>query len=197
MAGTRRIVERLGALLLSMAISAMVFRPLMMDKHYFIGLRSDGGDAATVELLPLNSRIDSRVTTSLGPEVDSIIKKKEADSSPPLSESRARFVSHYDDVPDVAYLPASMLTQRPIVLVDIHPELPESLQGVDPQFVDLLLLINAFGDVDQVRLESLPALSASMVQELQQHFQVMRFMPGQWEGQAVPSALRIRVKLHP
>jgi len=40
-------------------------------------------------------------------------------------------------------------------------------------------------------------LSASMVQELRQHFQVMRFMPGQWEGQAVPSALRIRVQLHP
>jgi hypothetical protein len=40
-------------------------------------------------------------------------------------------------------------------------------------------------------------LSASMVQELRRHFQVMRFMPGQWEGQAVPSALRIRVQLHP
>ncbi len=197
MAGTRRIVERLGALLLSMAISAMVFRPLMMGKHYFIGLRSDGGDAATVELLPLNSRIDSRVTTALGPEVDSIIKIKEADSSPPLGESHAPFVSHYDDVPDVAYLPASMLTQRPIVLVDIHPELPASLQGVEPQFVDLLLLINTYGDVDQVLLESLPTLSASMVRELRQHFQVMRFMPGQWEGQAVPSALRIRVQLHP
>ena len=83
------------------------------------------------------------------------------------------------------------------MLVDIHPELPASLQGVEPQSVDLLLLINIFGDVDQVLLESLPTLSASMVQELQQHFQVMRFMPGQWQGQAVPSALRIRVKLHP
>jgi hypothetical protein len=197
MAGTRRTVERLGALLLSMAISVLVFRPLMVGKHYFIGLRGDGSDPATVELLPLNSRIDSRVTTALGPEVDSLIKIKEADSSPPLGESHAPFVSHYDDVPDVAYLPVSMLTQRPIVLVDIHSELPESLQGVEPQFVDLLLLINAFGDVDQVRLESFPALSASMIQELLQHFQVMRFMPGQWEGQAVPSALRIRVKLHP
>jgi hypothetical protein len=90
-----------------------------------------------------------------------------------------------------------MLTQRPMVLVDIHPELPESLQGVEPQFVDLLLLINTDGDVDQVRLESVPVLSITMVQELQQHFQVMRFMPGQWNGQAVPSALRIRVQLHP
>ncbi len=197
MAGTRRTVERLGALLLSMAISVLVFRPLMMGKHYVVGLRGDGGDPVTVELLPSNSRIDSPVTAVLGSEVDSITKIKEADSPLPLGASHAPFVSHYDDVPDVVYLPVSMLTQRPIVLVDIHPELPESLQGVEPQFVDLLLLINAFGDVDRVRLESLPALSASMIQELLQHFQVMRFMPGQWEGQAVPSAMRIRVKLHP
>jgi hypothetical protein len=197
MAGTRRIVERLAALLLSMAISVLVFRPLMMGKHYFIGFRTEVGDPGTVELLPLNNRIHSQASTVLGTEVDSIVKTKEADSPPPLGETHALFVSHYDDVPDVAYLPASILTQRPIVVVDINPELPESLQGVEPQFVDLLLLISAFGDVDQVRLESLPALSASMVQELRQHFQVMRFMPGQWEGQAVPSALRIRVKLHP
>ena len=138
----------------SMAISVLVFRPLMMGKHYFVGLRGDRGDPVTVELLPLNSRIDSRVPAVLGSKVDNL---------QPVGASNAPFISHNDDLPDVAYLPASMLTQRPIVLVDIHHELPESLQGVDPQFVDLLLLINAFGDVDQVRLESLPALSASMV----------------------------------
>ncbi len=197
MAGTRRTVERLGALLLSMAISVLVFRPLMVGKHSFVGFRGDGGAPAIVELLPLNSRIDSRVTAALGPEVESITKIKEADSPSSLAESHTPFLSHGDDVTGAGYLPASMLTQRPIVLVDIHPELPASLQGVEPQSVDLLLLINIFGDVDQVLLESLPTLSASMVQELQQHFQVMRFMPGQWRGQAVPSALRIRVKLHP
>jgi len=197
MAGTRRTVERLGALLLSIAISVLVFRPLMVGKHSFVGFRGDGGAPAIVELLPLNSRIDSRVTAALGTEVESITKIKEADSTPSLAESHTPFLSHDDDVTGAGYLPASMLTQRPIVLVDIHPELPASLQGVEPQSVDLLLLINAFGDVDQVRLESFPALSASMVQELQQHFQVMRFMPGQWQGHAVPSALRIRVKLHP
>ena len=197
MAGTRRTVERLGALLLSMAISLLVFRPLMMGKYYVVGLRGDSGDPVTVELLPSNSRIDSPVTAVLGSEVDSINKIKEADSPLPLGASPDSFASQHDDVPVAGYLPASMLTQRPIVLVDIHPELPASLQGAEPQFVDMLLLINTYGDVDQVLLESLPTLSVSMVQQLRQHFQVMRFMPGQWEGQAVPSALRIRVQLHP
>jgi hypothetical protein len=197
MAGTRRTIERLGALLVSVAISVLVFRPLMVGKNSFVGFRGDSGDPATVTVLPLHSRIDSLATKVLSAPIHSVIEIKEADNPQPPTESHAPFVSHYDDVPGAVYLPASMLTQRPIVLVDIHPELPESLQGVEPQFVDLLLLINAYGDVDQVRLESLPTLSVAMVQELKQHFQVMRFMPGQWEGQAVPSALPIRVQLHP
>jgi hypothetical protein len=169
----------------------------MMGKDYFVGLRGDGGDSVTVAVLLLNSHVDSPPNKVLSAPIDSLIEIKEVDDPPPPTESHGPFVSHFDDVPGSTYLPASMLTQRPIVLVDIHPELPASLQGVEPQSVDLLLLINVFGDVDQVLLESVPTLSASMVQELQQHFQVMRFMPGQWQGQAVPSALRIRVKLHP
>jgi hypothetical protein len=197
MAGTRRTVERLGALLVSVTISVLVFRPLMMGQHSFVGFRGGADDPATVKLLLLDSRIDSLATEALSTEIDTAIDIKEADNPLLPVESHAPSVANYDDVPGAAYLPASMLTQRPIVLVDIHPELPASLQGVEPQFVDLLLLINTYGDVDQVLLESLPTLSASMVQELRQHFQVMRFMPGQWEGQAVPSALRIRVQLHP
>ncbi len=197
MAGTRRTVERLGALLVSVTISVLVFRPLMMGQHSFVGFRGGADDPATLKILPLDGRIDPLAAEALSTEIDSVIEIKEVDNPPLPVESHAPFVANYDDVPGAAYLPASMLTQRPIVLVDIHPELPASLQGVEPQFVDLLLLINTYGDVDQVLLESLPTLSASMVRELRQHFQVMRFMPGQWEGQAVPSALRIRVQLHP
>jgi hypothetical protein len=197
MAGTRRTVERLGALLVSVTISMLVFRPLVMGKHSLVGFRGDGDDPGAVALLPLNSRIDSLATKVLSTPIDSVIEIKGVDDPPLPVESHDSFVSGYHDVPGAGYLPASMLTQRPIVLLDIHPELPASLQGVEPQFVDMLLLINTYGDVDQVLLESLPTLSASMVQELRQHFQVMRFMPGRWEGQAVPSALRIRVQLHP
>jgi hypothetical protein len=194
-ARTRRTVERLAALLVSVIISVLIFRPLMVGENVFGGVRDAAGDPATITVLLPTSRSDSLVTETLSARNESVIDT--ADNPQPPSESHEPIAFRPDDEPGAKYLPASMLTQRPIVLLDAHPELPESLQGVEPQFVNLLLLINAFGDVDQVRLESVPTLSAAMVQELQQHFQVMRFMPGQWQGQAVPSALRIRVQLYP
>lgn len=197
MAGTRRTVERLVALLISVIITVLMFRPLMMGKNIFGGFHGDGTDPATIAVLVLNGRNDSLDTEKLSVPMAPVIDAQKVDNTLLTGESPDPFISHPDTEPGGAYLPVSMLTQRPIVLVDIHPELPGSLQGVEPQFIDLLLLINAFGDVDQVRLESVSTLSTSMVQELQQHFQVMRFMPGQWRGQAVPSALHIRVQLYP
>lgn len=197
MAGTRRTVERLGVLLVSVTISVLVFRPLMIGEKILGGLRDGAGHPVIIAVLLTSGRNDSLVTEALSAPIDSVVETKEGDDPPPPIESHESFVSRYHDVPGAGYLPASMLTQRPIVLLDVHPELPASLQGAEPQFVDLLLLINTYGDVDQVLLESLPILSAAMAQELRQHFQVMRFMPGQWEGQAVPSALRIRAQLHP
>lgn len=167
----------------------------MVGENVFGGVRDAAGDPVTITVLLPTSRSDSLVTETLSARNESVIDT--ADNPQPPSESHEPIAFRPDDEPGAKYLPASMLTQRPIVLLDVHPELPESLQGVEPQFVNLLLLINAYGDVDQVRLESVPTLSAAMVQELQQHFQVMRFMPGQWQGQAVPSALRIRVQLYP
>ena len=195
MAGTRRTVEHLAVLLVSVIISVLVFRPLMVGENVFGGFRDGAGDPATIAVLLPTSRSDSLVNETLSAPIDSVIDT--ADNPRLPGEAHEPIAFRPDDEPGAKYLPASMLTQRPIVLVDVHPELPESLQGVAPQFIDLLLLISAYGDVDQVRLESVPTLSAAMVQELQQHLQVMRFMPGQWEGQAVPSALRIRVQLHP
>lgn len=196
MAGTRRAVERLSTLLLSVVISLLVFLPLMMGENSVGGSRrSDYADI--VVLLTPNSLSESYAAEEQSAKSDSIIHGEEVDDLLLHSDSHDSPVPHSDDSVDATYLPASMLTQRPIVLVDIHPELPEALKDVEPQFVDLLLLINAYGDVDQVRLASVPDLSAALAAELRQHFKVMRFMPGQWEGRAVPSALRIRVQLHP
>jgi hypothetical protein len=195
MARTRRTVERLAALLVAVIISVLVFRPLMIGEKYFGGSREVAGDPATIAFILTTSRSDSLVTKTLSARNESVIDT--ADNLLLPGESHEPIAFRPDDESGAKYLPASMLTQRPIVLLDIHPELPESLQGVEPQFVNLLLLINAYGDVDQVRLETISTLSAAMVQELRKHFQVMRFMPGQWQGQAVPSALRIRVQLYP
>jgi hypothetical protein len=182
-------------MLVAVVISVLVFRALMVGKNTFGGFREGNGDPATIAVILPTSRSDPLVTETPSAPNDSVIDT--ADNPQPSSESNVPIAFRPNDEPGAKYLPASMLTQRPIVLLDIHPELPESLQGVEPQFVNLLLLINAYGDVDQVRLESMPTLSTAMIQELQRHFQVMRFMPGQWEGQAVPSALRIRVQLYP
>lgn len=183
-------------LLLSAVISLLLILPLTMGKNS-IGSGHGGDHSVAVVLLSLNSLDDSSVAEEMPIAANSVIDSKETGDLLRHSESHQSLVSRPDDVADAAYLPASMLTQRPIVLVDIRSELPEALKGIEPQFVDLLLLINVYGDVDQVRLTSVPALSPAMVEELRQHFQVMRFMPGQWEGRAVPSALRIRVQLHP
>jgi hypothetical protein len=182
-------------MLVAVVISVLVFRALMVGEIFFGGFREGNGDPATIAVILPTSRSDSLSTDTSSAPNDSVIDT--ADNPQPSSESNVPIAFRPNDEPGAKYLPASMLTQRPIVLLDIHPELPESLQGVEPQFVNLLLLINAYGDVDQVRLESMPTLSTAMIQELQRHFQVMRFMPGQWEGQAVPSALRIRVQLYP
>ena len=196
MAGTRRTVERLAALVVSVTISMLIVLPLLMGKNS-VGGSQIGSHSDVIALLLPNGPVNALVTDDLSNPLDSVIQNKETDDLPLSRESHDSLVPELNAEVDAAYLPTSMLTQRPIVLMDIHPELPESFQGIKPQFVELLLLINAYGDVDQVRLASVPALSASMVEELRQHFQVMRFMPGQWEGRAVPSALRIRVQLHP
>ena len=196
MAGTRRTVECLGTLLLSAAISLLLILPLTTGKNPIGG--GHGGDHyVAVVLLSPDSLGDSSVAEEMHIAADSVIDSKQTSDLLRHSKSHQSLAFRPDDAAEAAYLPASMLTQRPIVLVDILSDLPEALKGVEPQFVDLLLLINVYGDVDQVRLTSVPALSASMVEELRRHFQVMRFMPGQWEGRAVPSALRIRVQLHP
>ena len=76
MAGTRRTIERLGALLVSVAISVLVFRPLMVGKNSFVGFRGDGGDPATVTVLPFHSRIDSLATKVLSAPIHSVIEIK-------------------------------------------------------------------------------------------------------------------------
>lgn len=97
----------------------------------------------------------------------------------------------------IVYVPVSLLTQRPAVLVDIDSEVSERLQSATPQSFELLLLINEYGDVDHVHIVSMTGLTSIQLSEIRQLFQSLRFLPGQLEGVAMASALRIRVQLHP
>lgn len=93
-----------------------------------------------------------------------------------------------------AYLPASKLTERPLVLLDIDPLLASTQDDGNLQQIVLRLLINEYGDVDQVLAED-AALPPELLHALQQRFLRARFLPGRLLDRAVPSALRIAVTL--
>jgi len=102
------------------------------------------------------------------------------------------------------YLPAAVLTDKPSVVIDIDPELSRRFAFILPQSLELHLLINEYGDVDRVLPAGpLPAegsterLPPVLLEELKQRFLEARFLPGRLHGQAVRSALTIRVSLGP
>ena len=101
------------------------------------------------------------------------------------------------------YLPASMLTEKPQVIVDIEPELSRRFAFIPPQTLALTLLINEYGDVDHVLLAGTAAavsaehFPAALLEALRQHFLEARFLPGRLHGRAVRSGLSIRVLLGP
>ena len=104
------------------------------------------------------------------------------------------------------YLPVSQLTEKPLVLNDIDPELSGRFAFIHPQSLTLILLINEYGDVDRVLLSERKAMAESseektlpvvLLDELIQRFSETRFLPGRLHGQAVRSALTIRVSLAP
>lgn len=103
------------------------------------------------------------------------------------------------------YLPASQLTEKPLVLKDIDPELSGRFAFIHPHSLTLTLLINEYGDVDRVLVSERKAAEATeekalpviLLEELVQRFLEMRFLPGRLNGQAVRSALTLRVALTP
>ena len=129
----------------------------------------------------------------------------DADASQETSDRHVpdRF-SDQEMVHPTDYLPAELLTDKPSVVIDIDPELSRRFAFILPQSLELCLLINEYGDVDRVlRVEPLGAeqagepLPSVLLEELMQRFLDTRFLPGRLHGQAVRSALTIRVSLGP
>ena len=90
------------------------------------------------------------------------------------------------------YLPASLLTERPQVVRDIDPEW--RLPGIALPVLACTLLINEYGDVDQVLPEGV-SLSPTLEQEVRTRFMAARFSPGKLHGRPVRTALRIEIRL--
>lgn len=90
------------------------------------------------------------------------------------------------------YLPASQLTERPQLVVDIDPEW--HLPGMELPVLVVLLLINEYGDVDKVVLDD-KSLLPMLEEDIRSRFLAMKFVPGGQHGKLVKSALRIEVRL--
>jgi len=87
---------------------------------------------------------------------------------------------------------------KPQIVRDIDPDLLENFRGVQAQWLNLTLLINEYGDVDQVIVESFlfaHELPERLLADLKQRFLEALFTPGRLQNQAVRSQLRIRVHL--
>lgn len=95
--------------------------------------------------------------------------------------------------PDVnGYLPVSALSERPELLKDIDPEW--YLYGLDLPSLSALLLINEYGDVDDLVIDT-PSITPMLLEDLRTRFRAARFLPGRLHGQPVKVALRIVIQL--
>ncbi len=121
-------------------------------------------------------------------------------------------VQHFAPEPATGYVPVAELSERPILLQDLDPELElptaaARTNGMDtPGMTDLstdvtnestatgILLINAQGGVDRLLFES-PGYPRYLEVMLAQRFAEVRFLPGKIDGKPVPSALRITLQL--
>ncbi len=98
------------------------------------------------------------------------------------------------------YLPAADLSERPVLLQDIHDEIDlATIMSADDDLTAIteatgILLINEQGGVDRLLFES-PGLPQYLESLLAQRFAEARFRPGKIDGRPVRSALRIVLQL--
>jgi hypothetical protein len=136
-----------------------------------------------VSLIDLPAAEASSLPNVLSTETAEPSEKKQIASSPTIASP---------------YVPTSQLDVKPQVVRDIDPELLENFRGVQAQWLNLTLLINDYGDVDQVIVEPFSMTSdlpERLLADLKQRFLEVRFSPGRLQNQAVRSQLRIRVHL--
>ncbi len=166
-----------------------------------------GSDHSAVLQIRLQS---SRIARDLIPQ-STLHAKRQV----PASDAAADVAADTPDTPDAApapaaqrlaegdpgrmnYFPAAMLTERPLAISDIDDALSARFAFIPPQSLAFTLLISEYGDVERVLVPDVPAperLPAVLLDDLIQRFTGLRFLPGRLHGQAVPSALNIRVEL--
>lgn len=139
-----------------------------------------------VTLLELPAVEESSLPNIFFPEVEKKVRSKKKEITPPSAIASS-------------YLPVSQLDFKPQIVRDIDPELLENFRDVQAQWLNLTLLINEYGDVDQVIVEPFSMTSdlpEQLLADVKQRFLEALFTPGRLRNQSVRSSLRIRVHLN-
>lgn len=92
------------------------------------------------------------------------------------------------------YFASSELTQKPLVAVDIPDNFALLVPGAPEQVAVLRLLISEYGDVDQALIET-TVVPPDTEEILSATFKKVKFHPGEINGRAVKSQLRIAIRL--
>ena len=87
-----------------------------------------------------------------------------------------------------------MLDVKPVVLKNIQASLSAIFNDINSQQISCLLMINEYGDVDKIIFGD-NQLSELQRNELETMFLNLRFNPGTMQGQAVPTAMRIEIRI--
>lgn len=94
----------------------------------------------------------------------------------------------------VHYYEPKELTQKPLVTQDIPRDFALHVPNAPDNAAIFLLLINEYGTIDKVIVES-SSLPQAAQTELEDAFKAIKFFPGQMKGMAVKSALKIQIRL--
>lgn len=94
--------------------------------------------------------------------------------------------------PGVEYVPRSLLSTPPVPLAPIEVPFPSHVAGVFSIRAELSLFIDETGVVQRVRLEGAP-LPPALADAARNAFLRARFSPGELEGRAVRSLVRVEV----
>lgn len=189
--------------LLALAVSLSVHLALSFSVH--AGGSTRGGvspgprpsNVLTVELSPIGETVYpavSRGAVDAGqnekPPVDLVVnaapQRQQMDETPSLLAIAKPAEPHYFE--------SRELTQKPLIMQDVPADLVLDLPDVPVQAAVLRMLINEYGDIDQVIVVNslLPDFARQMVVDA---FAKTRFHPGRINGLPVKSQIRIEIML--
>ena len=120
------------------------------------------------------------------------------------SSTRSNFISEYptQDISSTNHLawrlkdyqPIALLDVKPVVLKNIQASLSAIFNDINSQQISCLLMINEYGDVDKIIFGD-NQLSELQRNELETIFLNLRFNPGTMQGEAVPTVMRIEIRI--